>query len=77
MEALCMAKKKRTQKMPLDQVRGLLESGLVGKYVSRASGYNNSQLSLMCRLWGIKRKMGRPRKSAQVVRPVESVGVNP
>jgi hypothetical protein len=66
MEALCMAKKKRTQKMPLDQVRGLLESGLVGKYVSRASGYNNSQLSLMCRLWGIKRKMGRPRKS-QVV----------
>jgi hypothetical protein len=52
--------------MPLDQVRGLLESGLVGKYVSRASGYNNSQLSLMCRLWGIKRKMGRPRKS-QVV----------
>jgi hypothetical protein len=65
-------KTKRSQKMPLDQVRGLLESGLVGKYVSRASGYSNSQLSLMCRLWEIKRKLGRPRNLKAKLPPMET-----
>jgi hypothetical protein len=51
--------------MTLQEIRALLESGLILRRVHTLCGYTISELSLMCKLWGIARKQGRPRKAAR------------
>jgi hypothetical protein len=51
--------------MSLEEIRALLESGMILRRVSVLCGYTVSELSLMCKLWAIPRKQGRPRKAAR------------
>jgi hypothetical protein len=48
----------RTTRMPLGEVRKLLDAGFTLRLVSMESGYSESSLSIMCACWGIKRKRG-------------------
>ncbi|HYA42384.1 MAG TPA: hypothetical protein VEF34_13845 [Syntrophobacteraceae bacterium] len=59
-----MKKKFKREEMSLIDIRRLLESGMLLKHISRASNYSTSELALMCRCWGIKRKRGRRPKVA-------------
>ena len=59
-----MPKAKRSE-MTLQEIRALLESGMILRRVHALCGYTVSELSLMCKLWGIARKQGRPRKAAR------------
>jgi hypothetical protein len=51
-------KMKRKTKLPLAAVRALLEQGLYLKDVSSHSGYTEQELSIMNKIWGLKRKRG-------------------
>ena len=59
-----MAKPKRSE-MTFEEIRALLESGMILRRVHLLCGYTVSELSLMCKLWGIPRKQGRPPKAAR------------
>lgn len=54
----------KTTRMPLEEIRKLLEAGFSFRLVSKECGYPISVLSNFCAAWGIKRKRGR-RKAAQ------------
>jgi hypothetical protein len=55
----------KTTKMPLEEVRKLLEAGIKLRIIGEESGYPESVISIMGRAWGFApRKRGR-RKAAQ------------
>jgi len=54
--------KKTKPLLAIEAVRIMLEQGIYLKDVSRASGYSIQELSMMLKIWGIKRKRGpRPQ----------------
>jgi hypothetical protein len=57
-------KKIKREEMALEDIRRLLESGMLLRHVGKLSNYSTTELSLMCRCWGIKRKRG-PRPQAR------------
>jgi len=44
--------------LPIEAVKIMLEQGIYLKDVSRASGYSLQELSMMLKIWGLKRKRG-------------------
>jgi hypothetical protein len=54
----------KTGRMPLGDIRKLLEMGLTYRKIAAISGHPISSISTMARCWGIDRKMGR-RKATE------------
>jgi hypothetical protein len=54
----------KTGRMPLEDIRKLLEMGLVYRKIAEICGYPISSISTMARCWNIDRPMGR-RKAAE------------
>lgn len=57
-------RRKQQPRLPLEAVKSLLEQGLYLRDVSRASGYTKPELSVMLKMWGLKRKRG-PKPQAE------------
>jgi len=55
----------KTDRMPLEDIRKMLEAGFKLDLISQQTGYPLSALSIMAHAWGIKLKRGRPRKRAK------------
>jgi hypothetical protein len=54
-------------RMPLEEVRRLLEAGFKLDIISQQSGYAKSALSVMAGVWGLPLKRG-PRKGCKLVK---------
>jgi hypothetical protein len=54
----------KTGRMPLEDIRKLLEMGLTYRKIAAICGYPIGSISTMARCWGIDRPMGR-RKATQ------------
>jgi hypothetical protein len=54
----------KTGRMPLEDIRKLLEMGLTYRKIAAICGYPIGSISTMARCWGINRPMGR-RKAVE------------
>jgi hypothetical protein len=58
-------RKIKRREMTVEEIRRLLESGMLLRRVSALCGYTQSELSIMCRCWNIGRGSGRRKKVSQ------------
>ena len=55
----------KTIRMPLEDIRKLLEAGIKLRIVSEESGYPESALSVMARAWGLAPRKRGPKPGTQ------------
>jgi hypothetical protein len=55
----------KRQKFSLEQIKGMLVSGLLFRDIHEITGWQMSELSLMCKCWGIPRQRGKHDRAKQ------------